>query len=56
MRCFLCFFQLRFTPCKTEQLLKGMQLQEKEEQKAEMHLEKLFKENPNKKGVYQLQT
>ena len=27
------FFKLRFTPCKTEQPLQGMELQEKEAQK-----------------------
>ena len=31
---FIYFFQLRFTPCKAEQPLHGMELQEKEAQKA----------------------
>ena len=30
---FLSFFKLEFTPCKTEQPLRGMELQEKEVQK-----------------------
>ena len=30
---FIFYFQLRFTPCKAEQPLQGMELQEKEAQK-----------------------
>ena len=31
--CFFVFFKLGFTPCKAEQPLRGMELQEKEAQK-----------------------
>ena len=38
-----------FTPCKAEQPLRGMKLQEIEEGKA---TGKLFRKSPKKKGVY----
>ena len=42
------FFKLSFTPCKAEQPLRGMELQEKEE-KDENHRGKLYRKNPRKK-------
>ena len=46
------FFQMGFIPCKAEQPLQGMELQEKEEEKDEKDMGKLFRKNPKKKGVY----
>ena len=37
---------LGFTLCEAEQSSKGMELQEKEEQKDKMHIGKLFRKNP----------
>ena len=53
---FFSFFKLEFTPCKAEceWPLKGIQLQETQEQKGEMYLGKLLKQNPKKEGVYQI--
>ena len=34
-----------FTPCKTEELLQGIELQEKEEKKFKSKQEKLFRKN-----------
>ena len=42
---------IRTLTCKTEQPLKGMKPQEKEE-RDEKHIGKLFRENPETKGVY----
>ena len=39
------FFQLGFTPSKTEQPLQGMKLQEKEAQKRLKHTGELFRKN-----------
>lgn len=53
---FFSFFKLEFTPCKAEceWPLKGIQLQETQEQKGEMYLGKLLKQNPKKEGAYQI--
>ena len=40
------------TPCKAEQLLKGMKLQEKEEETDEKHIGKLIRKNLKIKGTY----
>ena len=45
------FFKFDFTPCKVEQPLQGLELQEQEE-KDENHGVKLYKKNPRKKGIY----
>ena len=50
------FLKLNFTPCKAEQLLRGIELQEKEEENDEKDVEKLFRKSPRKKGVYWLIT
>ena len=42
---------LGFTVCKAKQPLQGIELKEKEEEKDEKHLGKLFKENPKIEGV-----
>ena len=52
----LNFLKLNFTPCKAEQLLRGIELQEKEEENDEKDVEKLFRKSPRKKGVYWLIT
>ena len=43
---------LKFIPWKTEQPLRGTQLQEKEEEKSERDIEKLIRKNQMKKDVY----
>lgn len=43
---------MAFTPCKAEQPLQGMILQEKEEEIDEKHLGKVLSKNPRIKGVY----
>ena len=40
------------TPCKVEEPLQGMELQEKEGGKDEMPTEKQFRKNPKIKGAY----
>ena len=45
------FFWLGFNPYVAEQLLRGVEFQEKEE-KDENHREELFRKNPRKKGAY----
>ena len=47
---------MEFIACKTKQSLQDMELelQEKEEEKDEKHIEKLFRKSPSIKGVYQL--
>ena len=44
------FFKLGFTPCKTEQPLAGMKLQEKEI-KDDNHRGNLLRKNPRKKCI-----
>ena len=44
-QCFLnssVFFRLKFIPCKAEQPLEGIELQEKEEEKHEKYAQKRF--------------
>ena len=48
-------FQLELTPCKAEQPLPRMRLQEKKEEKDEKHTRKLFRKNLQIKGVFRLQ-
>ena len=45
------FFQLGFTPCKAEQPLQGMELQEKEAQKRLQRTGNLFRKNLHLKDV-----
>ena len=45
------FFKLRFTPGKAEQLLQGMEVQEKEAQKRLKHTGNLFRKNLQVKDV-----
>ena len=45
------FLKLGFTPCKAEQSLWDMDLQEKEEKKGERHVGKLFRKNLQIKDV-----
>ena len=45
------FFKLRFTSCKAEQPLPGMELQEKEAQKILQDTENLFRKNLQLKDV-----
>ena len=45
------FFKSGFTPCKAEEPLRGMGLQEKEG-KAENRRRELFRKNPRKKCAY----
>ena len=45
------FFSLGFTPCKTEQSLRGMDLQEKKHKKGYMGKENLFRKNLQLKDV-----
>ena len=47
-----CFFLLGFAACKTEKPLQGMKLQEKDKEKEENHVGKLFRKNPKIKGIY----
>ena len=42
--CSIFFFKFGFTPCKTEQPLPGMQLQEKEAQKVKVYRKSVKKE------------
>ena len=48
---FFSFFKLGFTPCKAEQTLRGMKLQEKEAQKRLQDTENLFRKNLQLKDV-----
>ena len=48
---FFFFFLLQFTPCKAEQPLRGMELQEKKAQKILQATENLFKRNLQLKDV-----
>ena len=45
------FFKLGFTPCKTEQPLRGTELQEKKAQKRLQDTENLFRKNLQLKDV-----
>ena len=45
------FFKLGFTPCKAEQPLQGMELQEKKAQKRLQDTENLFRKNLQLKDV-----
>ena len=45
------FFKLGFTPCKAEQPLRGMKLQDKEAQKRLQHTRNLFRKNLQLKDV-----
>ena len=45
------FFKFGFTPCKAEQPLQGMELQEKETQKKLQHTGNLFRKNLQLKDV-----
>ena len=45
------FFKLGFTPCKDEQPLRGMELQEKKAQKRLQDTENLFRKNLQLKDV-----
>ena len=47
----MIFFKLRFTPCKAEQPLRGMELQEKKAQKRLQDTENLFRKNLQLKDV-----
>ena len=49
---FFSFFELRFTPCKAEQSLQGMELQEKETQKRLRHKGNLSRKKLQLKDVY----
>ena len=42
---FYYYYQLGFTPCKAEQPLRGMELQEKETQKRLQHTGNMFRNN-----------
>ena len=48
---FFIFFLLEFTPCKAEQPLRGMELQEKKAQKRLQATESLFRKNLQLKDV-----
>ena len=45
-------FSLGFTPYKVEKPLRGLELQEKEEEKAAKDIGKLFRNSTKKKFVY----
>ena len=45
------YIYFRFTPCKADQLLQGMELQEKAEDKNAKHARNLFRKNPKIKAV-----
>ena len=45
-------FLLGFTPCKVEKPLRGLELQEKEEEKAVKDIGKLFRNSTKKQFVY----
>ena len=47
----IIFLKLGFSPCKTEQPLPGMKLQEKET-KGDNHRGNMLRKNPRKKCVY----
>ena len=47
----LIFLKFWFTPCKAGQLLQVIELQEKEEDRIEKNIEKLFGKDPKMKGV-----
>ena len=47
----IIFLELGFSPCKTEQPLPGMKLQEKEI-KGDNHRGNMLRKNPRKKCVY----
>ena len=48
---FLFFFKLVFTPCKAEQPLRGMELQEKGSTKRLTHTGNLFRKNLQLKDI-----
>ena len=45
------FFLLKSNPCKTEQLLQEIELQQKKPDKDGKHIEKPIRNNPNIKGT-----
>ena len=46
-----CFFLLKSNPCKTEQLLQEIELQQKKPDKDGKHIGKPIRNNPNIKGT-----
>ena len=52
LKVFFSFFKLGFTPCKAEQSLQGMDLQEKETQKRLRHTGNLSRKKLQLKDVY----
>ena len=53
---YTCTFKFEFTPCKAEQPLQDIELQQKEKVKDQKHAAKLIRKNPKTRGAYELWT